>query len=153
MCTARTIRYGWWKIRTWSTAATRAFRRRSPRPSNPLGDPAAPWTAHPRTHPALPFRFSALTGNAHRIHYDKAYTTGAEGYPALVVQGPLLAMYLAELTRAQSADRVIGGFEFRLTRPAFVSDEIRVQGTPVDGGIDLAVVSGGEAVHASATAS
>jgi hypothetical protein len=55
-----------------------------------------------------------------------------------VVRGPLLAMYLAELTRAQSADRVIRGFEFRFTRPAFVGDEIRVLGTPVDGGIDLA---------------
>jgi hypothetical protein len=39
------------------------------------------WTAHPRTHPALLFRFSALPGDAHRIHYDEPYTTGTEGYP------------------------------------------------------------------------
>ena len=69
-----------------------------------------------------------------------------------MVHGPLLATYLAELIRAQSADRVIGGFEFRFTKPVFVGDEIRVQGTPVDGGADLAVVSGGDAVHAAASA-
>jgi 3-methylfumaryl-CoA hydratase len=118
----------------------------------PLGEPSAPWAAHPHPHPALLFRFSALTGNAHRIHYDDGYTTGTEGYPGVVVQGPLLAIYLAELVRAHITDRTIGGFEFRLARPVFVGDEIRVHGTPVDGGADLAVVSGRDAVHASALA-
>ena len=118
--------------------------------TEPLGPASVPWTTHPQTHPALLFRFSALTGNAHRIHYDEAYTTGTEGYPGVVVHGPLLAVYMAELARTHSADRAIGGFEFRLSRPVFVGDEIRVQGAPQPDGADLAVVSGGDAVHASA---
>ena len=46
------------------------------------------------------FRFSALTYNRHRIHYDQPYATGVEGYPGLVVHGPLLALLLLELPRA-----------------------------------------------------
>jgi 3-methylfumaryl-CoA hydratase len=118
----------------------------------PLGQQSTPWAAQPHPTPALLFRFSALTGNAHRIHYDEVYTTGTEGYPGLVVHGPLLAVYMAELLRAHSADRAIAGFEFRLSRPVFVGDEFRVQGTPGADGVELAVVSGGEAVHASAKA-
>ncbi|OBF17849.1 MaoC/PaaZ C-terminal domain-containing protein [Mycobacterium sp. ACS4331] len=117
----------------------------------PLPAPQTPWVGHPQTHPALLFRFSALTGNAHRIHYDEAYTTSIEGFPALVVHGPLLAVYLAELVRAQVPDRQIADFSFRLQKPVFVGDEIRVQGGPGDP-IELAVVSGAADVHASATA-
>jgi len=122
------------------------------RVAEPLPEQSTPWAAHPHPNPALLFRFSALTGNAHRIHYDEVYTTGIEGYPGLVVHGPLLAVYMTELVRAHSAGRGIQGFEFRLSRPVFVGDEFRVQGTPGDDGTDLAVVSGGDAVHASATA-
>ncbi len=121
------------------------------RVSAPLPPPQTPWVEHPQTHPALLFRFSALTGNAHRIHYDEAYTTSTEGFPALVVHGPLLAVYLAELVRAKVPDRAIGDFTFRLQKPVFVGDDIRVQGTPGDP-IELAVVSGAGDVHASATA-
>ncbi|MGW0160006.1 MaoC/PaaZ C-terminal domain-containing protein [Mycobacterium sp. NPDC003323] len=117
-----------------------------------LGETVAPWTAQPRPNPALLFRFSALTGNAHRIHYDQDYTTGTEGFPALVVHGPLLAIYLAELIRARAADRAVREFRFRLQRPVFLGDTIRVEGTPGPGGVDLAVTSGAGAVHATATA-
>ena len=51
----------------------------------------------------LLFRFSALTFNAHRIHYDRAYATNVEGYPGLVVHGPLTAMLLMELVRHNDA--------------------------------------------------
>ena len=122
------------------------------RVTEPLEPPSAPWVVQPRPGPALLFRFSALTGNAHRIHYDQAYTTGVEGYPGVVVHGPLLAVYMAELARAQAAGRRLRDFEFRLSRPVFVGDEFRVQGRPTTDGTELAVVSGGGAVHASATA-
>ncbi|ORA33984.1 MaoC/PaaZ C-terminal domain-containing protein [Mycobacterium aquaticum] len=114
-----------------------------------LGLPAEPWTAHPRTHPVLLFRFSALTGNAHRIHYDEAYTTGTEGYPGMVVHGPLLAVYLAELVREHAPRRAVEDFEYRFTRPVFVGDEIRVTGRPVEGGADLAIWSRGSTAHAT----
>lgn len=61
--------------------------------------PLAPWTTRITPHETLLFRFSALTYNAHRIHYDRAYATGVEGYPDLLVQGPLIALLLLELPR------------------------------------------------------
>ena len=122
------------------------------RVAQPLEPQSTPWAAQPCPDSALLFRFSALTGNAHRIHYDEVYTTGTEGYPGLVVHGPLLAVYMAELVRGQGTGRDIQGFEFRLSRPIFVGDEFRVQGTPQGDGVELQVVSGGGALHASAKA-
>ncbi|MDX1888951.1 hypothetical protein [Mycolicibacterium sp. 050158] len=121
--------------------------------TRPLGEPTAPWVMVPELHPALLFRFSALTANAHRIHYDQGYTTGVEGFPALVVHGPLLAIYMADLARAHGGN--LRTFDFRLQRPVFVTDPIRVQGTPgeVGGSAELAVVSGDGDVHATASAS
>lgn len=117
-----------------------------------LAAASTPWAATPVTNPALLFRFSALTGNAHRIHYDEAYATGTEGYPGLVVHGPLLAVYMAELVRAHAADRTLRELSFRLQRPVFLGDSIRVTGTPAGASVDLAVTSGASTVHASATA-
>jgi 3-methylfumaryl-CoA hydratase len=70
------------------------------------------------------FRFSAVTFNGHRIHYDQPYATGVEGYPALVVHGPLIASKLLDLamrTKGRNADR----FSFRARRPAFVNQPLR----------------------------
>ncbi|NMI01881.1 hypothetical protein HF526_31975 [Pseudonocardia sp. K10HN5] len=89
-------------------------------------EPAAPgaWRARLDPDPAMLFRFSALTYNTHRIHYDQPYVTGVEGYPGLVVHGPLLALLLLELPRRHAPDRPVTAFSFRLSRPAFA-------GTPV----------------------
>ncbi len=65
------------------------------------------------------FRLSALTYNTHRIHYDQPYATGVEGYPGLVVHGPLLALLLLELPRRFAPERTVAGFDYRLRRPAF----------------------------------
>ena len=130
------------------SGASTAFTRGT----EPLPDTDVAWSARPTTTPPLLFRFSALTANAHRIHYDEAYTTGTEGYPGLVVHGPLLAVYMAELVRARAADRPVREFEFRLEKPVFVDEAIEVQGTPDRDTVQLAVVSGGGTVHASASA-
>jgi 3-methylfumaryl-CoA hydratase len=66
----------------------------------------------------LLFRFSALTFNAHRIHYDRPYAINEEGYPGLVVHGPLTAVLLMELVRQQFA-RTVQGFSFRGLAPLF----------------------------------
>lgn len=68
--------------------------------------------------PVLLFRFSALTYNGHRIHYDRDYARDVEGYPGLVVHGPLQAMMMAEAARAAGAGPV-GHFEYRLVSPLF----------------------------------
>ncbi|MCP3870386.1 MAG: acyl-CoA dehydrogenase [Gammaproteobacteria bacterium] len=73
------------------------------------------------------FRFSALTFNAHRIHYDRAYATNEEGYPGLVVHGPLTALMLAELTATNSSRRLTH-FAFQGLAPLFDSYPIRLVG-------------------------
>ena len=68
-----------------------------------------------RPDPVLLFRYSALTGNGHRIHYDMDYVRNVEGYPGLIVHGPLQATWLAGLLRKQT----LRSFSFRGQRPAF----------------------------------
>jgi len=69
--------------------------------------------------PVLLFRYSALTFNGHRIHYDREYVTREEGYPGLIVHGPLLATLLVELFREQQPDLSLRKFEFRALSPVF----------------------------------
>ncbi len=74
------------------------------------------------------FRYSALTFNGHRIHYDRRYATEEEGYPGLLVHGPLIATYLAELCRDNAVDRSIRRFAFRARRPLFDTAAFEVVG-------------------------
>lgn len=69
--------------------------------------------------PVLLFRYSALTFNGHRIHYDRNYAIEEELYPALVVHGPLLVTLLLELKHKHYDDAVLAGFKFRAVRPTF----------------------------------
>lgn len=84
------------------------------------------WIAVRRLQFDLPllFRFSAATYNSHRIHYDLEYATIVEGYPGLVVQGPLLAMLLAR--EAENVVGEAGAIEFRAHAPVFDSDAIEI---------------------------
>jgi len=77
------------------------------------------------TSETLLFRFSALTHNPHRIHYDAPYATGVEGYPGLVVHGPLLALMLAEVPRRHRAGRDLARSDYRLARPVFAGATVR----------------------------
>ena len=65
------------------------------------------------------FRYSALTFNGHRIHYDRSYVTGVEGYPGLIVHGPLIATLLLDGLRHQYPDATVTRFEFKAIRPTF----------------------------------
>jgi 3-methylfumaryl-CoA hydratase len=69
--------------------------------------------------PVLLFRYSALTFNGHRIHYDRAYVTGVEGYPGLIVHGPLIATLLLDLLRREQPAARITRFAFTAVRPLF----------------------------------
>ncbi|SHH11633.1 hypothetical protein [Geodermatophilus nigrescens] len=82
---------------------------------------------------ALLFRFSALTYNAHRIHYDAPYATGVEGHPGLVVHGPLLALLLLEVPRramseGSAPDRSVTSSTHRLIRPVYAGTPVRATG-------------------------
>jgi len=97
-----------------------------------VGEPApaaADWTREIMPDPVLLFRYSALTYNSHRIHYDRPYATGQEFYADLVVQGPLLATLLLELCQAKLPHAAIRSFEYRAVRPTFVSQPFTVSGS------------------------
>jgi 3-methylfumaryl-CoA hydratase len=115
--------------------------------AGPTGAKDWPWRIDLPTDPRMLFRFSALTYNAHRIHYDHRYATQVEGYPDLVVHGPLQAVALAELCRRFAPDRAVASFLFRARRPVFSGGPIHVRGRPVDGSkAELVVVdSSGQA--------
>jgi 3-methylfumaryl-CoA hydratase len=78
----------------------------------------------------LLFRYSALTFNGHRIHYDRRYVTQVEGYPGLIVHGPLIATLLVDLLRWQRPDARVASFEFRAVRPIFDIHPFFVCGEP-----------------------
>lgn len=86
----------------------------------------------------LLFRFSALTFNGHRIHYDRPYVTEVEGYPGLVVHGPLLAVLLLDLVRREQPAARIATFTFRAVSPLFDGTPFRLAGNwSADRRIDL----------------
>ncbi len=91
--------------------------------------PAA-WTRRIVPDDVLLFRYSALTFNSHRIHYDRRYVTEVEGYPGLVVHGPLLATLLVDLLRRQHPDAELRRFEFRAMAPLFDVAPFDVCGRP-----------------------
>ncbi len=94
---------------------------------------AAAGTAWQRTvvpDDVLLFRYSALTFNGHRIHYDRRYVTQVEGYPGLVVHGPLIATLLMGLLRCQAPDAEVATFKFKAVRPTFDLHPFKVNGQP-----------------------
>ena len=115
---------------------------------------AADWQSVIRPDPVLLFRYSALTFNGHRIHYDRPYATGEEGYPGLVVHGPLLATLLLDRLHTAHPDLQVARFEFRAQRPLFDTADFVVAGARDDSGFALwtADMSGNVSVDARAVA-
>ena len=91
--------------------------------------PPATWSLDVPTDPVLLFKYSALTFNGHRIHYDRDYARDVEAYPELVVQGPLTALLLAELAR-ERLGRALTEFSFRARAPLYAGDRLRLRGEP-----------------------
>lgn len=104
------------------------YRSRQSQSSSSAGSasllPPAMWVEAFVADPVLLFRFSALTANSHRIHYDKPYVTGVEGYPGLVVHGPLLAIAMAEMLRRHVSNMCVTNFHVRFRRPVFVDEQV-----------------------------
>jgi 3-methylfumaryl-CoA hydratase len=99
----------------------------------------------------LLFRFSALTFNAHRIHYDRPYARSEEGYPGLVVHGPLTAILLAGTAQENSSKRIVR-FRFQGLAPLFDLHPFRLVGQPEGDTVVLDAYGpdGKIAMHASA---
>lgn len=76
------------------------------------------------------FRYSALTFNGHRIHYDRTFCVEEEGYPGLIFHGPLTATFLIDLLRNQFPEATITNFQFRAVRPLFDTNPLTIHGCP-----------------------
>jgi len=92
------------------------------------------WTRPIKADDVLLFRYSALTFNGHRIHYDRKYVTEVEGYPGLIVHGPLIATLLMDLLRRQMPHARVRRFEFKAVRPTFDIHPFSVHGDPLADG-------------------
>jgi 3-methylfumaryl-CoA hydratase len=113
----------------------------STQPSAPAKPEAPPPAAkHRETHPADPvllFRYSALTFNGHRIHYDRDYVTKVEGYPGLIFHGPMQAAFLVEFAAKLHDGTAPKKFVYRGLRPLFEGSEFSVNASDISGGMEL----------------
>ncbi|MBL4719746.1 MAG: MaoC family dehydratase N-terminal domain-containing protein [Alphaproteobacteria bacterium] len=118
------------------------------------GDPPAKTTKTPETKPSaapppafdysqvitpdpvMLFRYSACTFNGHRIHYDYKYVTEVEGYPGLIVHGPLIATFLMELAMGNNPDKTPTGYTFQARAPLFGHETFTVAGKTIGDGCE-----------------
>lgn len=91
----------------------------APPPQSSAAPTESDWERRIEPDPVLLFRYSALTFNGHRIHYDRQYASEVEGYPGLVVHGPLIAMLLLDALRHELGDPALVSYEFRAQKPVF----------------------------------
>jgi 3-methylfumaryl-CoA hydratase len=134
--------------------------RAAPLPGAPVPAPKpapqdATWSRTITPDPVLLFRYSALTFNGHRIHYDRSYVTQVEGYPGLIVHGPLIATLLADLVHRHLPHATMRSFDFRAVGPLFDTEPFTVNGRLDADGIHVhlwaANARGALAMQATAT--
>jgi 3-methylfumaryl-CoA hydratase len=109
-----------------------------PMPGDGLFDPGG-WSRHRVLSPGEPllFRFSALTFNSHRIHYDLPYARDVERYRGLVVHGPLMASLLLQLAARELGDSALARFAFRAVSPAIAGEPLHLAMRPSGAGWEL----------------
>ena len=105
------------------------------------------WRRPVAPDPVLLFQYSAVTSNTHRIHYDHPYATGVEGYPGLVVHGPLIATTLIDALERETGSRPVARCTVMARRPIFLPETYAVTGLSLpDGSFKLAAVNGDGAI-------
>jgi len=106
----------------------------------PKAPPPPPVAKHRESHvsdPVLLFRYSALTFNGHRIHYDRDYVTKVEGYPGLIFHGPMQAAFIVELAAKLHHGQPPKELTYRGVQPLFEGTEFSVNANEKDGGLEL----------------
>ncbi len=113
------------------------------KPAATLEQPSEGWNLQTVALPTSTFllRYSALTSNIHRIHYDRPYATGTEGYPNLIVHGPLLATLLVNLIAEKHGDDPLRAFNFRAVSPAYGDEPITLAAKHDGAEVQLRAVS------------
>src|SRR5580692_3491195 len=102
--------------------------------------PAPPVAMHRESHmadPVLLFRYSALTFNGHRIHYDRDYVTNVEGYPGLIFHGPMQAAFMVEFGAKLNGGNPPKKFGYRGVQPLFEGSEFSINANKTDAGMEL----------------
>jgi 3-methylfumaryl-CoA hydratase len=102
--------------------------------------PPPPAAKHRETHmadPVLLFRYSALTFNGHRIHYDRDYVTKVEGYPGLIFHGPLQASFIVEMAAKLHGGKAPRKIGYRGLQPLFEGSEFSINANETDDGMDV----------------
>lgn len=124
-----------------------------PSQTNPAPEPAASHSESVEATTTLLFRYSAVTFNGHRIHYDEAYARNEEGYPGLVVHGPLQATLLMHMASRLNGARTLHEFSFRGVAPLFHGKAFSVNAGEGDAALDLwcADAAGKVTMRATAT--
>lgn len=100
----------------------------SPTLKSTLPVPETSWQDNVQPSPVMLFRYSAVTFNGHRIHYDHPYATEHEGYPGLVVHGPMIATLLLRSFTRRHPDKIPRYFSYRGLRPLFAGADFQVGG-------------------------
>ena len=121
----------------------------------PRRDPApddVPWRRVVTPEPIQLFRFSALTFNSHRIHYDHRWAMEREGYPTLVVHGPLTSTLLLDFARDHKPGRTFRSYSTQARAPLFEGTPFELRGRPTTGGCELWAVTPEGTVAMSAQA-
>jgi 3-methylfumaryl-CoA hydratase len=102
--------------------------------------PPSPQAQHRETYvsdPVLLFRYSALTFNGHRIHYDRDYVTAVEGYPGLIFHGPLQATFIIEMAAKLRGGKAPKKFTYRGVQPLFEGSEFSINANETEAGMEL----------------
>ena len=110
----------------------------------PKAPPPPPVAKHRESHvsdPVLLFRYSALTFNGHRIHYDRDYVIKVEGYPGLIFHGPMQAAFIVELAAKLHDGQPPKKLAYRGVQPLFEGTEFSVNASDKDGGMELWVAN------------
>ena len=106
----------------------------------PKAPPPPPVAKHRESHvsdPVLLFRYSALTFNGHRIHYDRDYVTKVEGYPGLIFHGPLQATFIIEMAAKLRGGKAPKKFTYRGLQPLFEGSEFSINANETADGMEL----------------
>ncbi len=109
-------------------------------PATAKAPPPPPKAQHRETHvsdPVLLFRYSALTFNGHRIHYDRDYVTKVEGYPGLIFHGPLQAAFIIEMAAKLRSGKAPKKFTYRGLQPLFEGTEFSINANESEAGMEL----------------
>jgi 3-methylfumaryl-CoA hydratase len=118
--------------RTVFREAVKGGRNEAPKRDAAPSD--GPWRRRVEPDPVVLFRFSALTFNSHRIHYDHVWATEKEGYPALVVHGPFTSTQLIDFARDENPGRAFASYTTQARAPLFVNAPFELRGKPTADG-------------------